>query len=339
MNSTMDLSFDALLGLWKNGLRTSSARADNFLSSWALNESPVREDFLSDLLALRFPARRLSDGEHGELVDAIEQTVQGNLPRSGRHRQAVWEEGWARNLSAVRAEENESALVPGYFEKSRFVRLGEHFFEVILPATEALLLGCLVDYVVEGLATNFGFDNVHEFGCGTGIHVSRLAKRCPKRQVHGYDWAISSVEIVEHLRRNAGQANLGGARFDFFQPNDQVEVSSDDIVLTVATLEQVGTDFRPFLDFLGKKSPRLVVNIEPIEELLDLESRVGRLSAEYFRKRNYLTGFYSHLIDLESLNKVEIIHSGRSGLGSLYIEGYSIVAWRFTGDRGVRLAK
>ena len=49
---------------------------------------------------------------------------------------------------------------------------------------------------------------------------------------------------------------------------------------------------------------------------------------KYFKKRKYLDGFKTYLVDLEKQGKIEIIQDQRSYIGSMLIDGYSIIAWR-----------
>lgn len=314
--------------MWKRGLVSSSKTADDFLGTWATT------GFLESLRTFKrsesplFSGRKLSPDEKGALLSQIEDDLKQELTQSGPHRQQIWEKGWSENLEQLRKSGPGSPLIPGYFERSRYLRLADDFLEVDSPQAEPTSLGFLVDIVLEGLSLKVPYANIHEFGCGTGIHVSRLAKLFPEKTVTGYDWASSSVQILRHLKEQ-GLSNVGGHLFDFFGPDYDVKIGDKDLILTVAALEQVGADFSPFMEFLEKKSSGLIVNIEPIEELLDLQDSMGALSAEYFRRRNYLAGFYSQLLELELEGRLEVLHSGRSGLGSLYIEGYSIVIWRF----------
>lgn len=323
------LSKDSLKQVWLEGLKSSSRRSTDFLHGWASSgflDSLTTWSSSEDLL---FPARLLSETERVGLLASIADELKGNLEKSGSHRIDKWERGWSENLERLGHAGLESALIPGYFERSSIVRVGPNFFEVESGAAEAHLLGLLVGTVVEGVAKSMDVGAIHEFGCGTGIHLARLARWFPERRITGYDWTKASVAIVNRLRDEWGMDNLAGIEFDFFEPNPDVALASTDLVLTVAALEQVGSNYQEFLSFLGAKKPGVVVNIEPIGELLDLESYAGQLSRDYFLKRNYLEGFLTHLERLEQEREIEIIHAGRSGLGSRYIEGYSVVVWKF----------
>lgn len=270
----------------------------------------------------------LGEEELEEVVLKIEKEIEGDLTRSGPHRRNAWENGWAESLANFQHKSDEKSLVPGYFENSNVIRLNDRLFRVASGQAEADLLAFLVDLVVESCRQLYGFDNIHEFGCGTGIHVRRMAHRYSVSTVTGYDWATASQQLLNAISETDGLANLKARHFDFFNPDSSVEVGNRDVILTVAALEQTGSDFQPFLDTVLAKRPSLVIHIEPIEELLDTTSRLGQLSAEYFRKRNYLQGYFQALIEMQHEAKIRLLHSGRSGVGSFFIEGYSVVIWQ-----------
>ena len=89
----------------------------------------------------------------------------------------------------------------------------------------------------------------------------------------------------------------------------------------------------PFIDFLLEKKPEICLHIEPIAELLNEENLVDYLSILYFKKRNYLSGFLLKLRELEEAGKIKIHMAKRTFIGSLYIEGYSVIAWSPVFDR------
>ena len=97
--------------------------------------------------------------------------------------------------------------------------------------------------------------------------------------------------------------------------------------LTVASLEQVGTNFRSFVDFVLTSQPKVVISIEPMQEFLDPNHELDNLSILYCLKRNYLSGYFQYLLELEKQQKIYIHNSRRSYFGSPYIDGYSVVVW------------
>ena len=53
------------------------------------------------------------------------------------------------------------------------------------------------------------------------------------------------------------------------------------------------------------------------------------LSIKYSEKRNYLKGYHEYLKELERKKVIKIIEEKKSYFGSFYINGYSIVVWKF----------
>lgn len=323
----LEVTFDFMNEFWQSGQPSDHPSATDMMRDWSREGLLSRAVNAGVVMESKVSLKGLSEEERTLALHKIEQELEKDLTKSGPHRKEAWEEGWKDSLTDFRTTRTKQSLTPGYFERSNIVRLKDELFQVATGESEAILLGFLVDLIVETSRQLYSFENIHEFGCGTGIHVRRLAKRYKAATVTGYDWATSSQELVNEIRESEGLANLRARNFDFFSPDPSVDIGAGDAVLTVAALEQTGSSFGLFLDTLISKRPKLVINIEPIEELLDTTTQLGLLSAEYFRKRNYLSGFFQALVDKEASEELTILHSGRSGLGSLFIEGYSIVVW------------
>ena len=275
--------------------------------------------------------RPLSDGERNELLDHIESVIfSGEFKVSGPHRKPDWEAGWGENLANLESAQSpnvSSELLPKYFGKSNFLRIGGvHVSSPSSDKLESELLSVLVDSLVLFLNQTYVAESLYEFGCGTGHHLVRLRRIMPEAKLVGLDWAESSQKILAEISRRMEDPLLVGENFDFFSPKSNLVVNDKSIFLTVASLEQVGHSFGPFLDFVLKAKPSVVVHVEPIEELLG-GSREEELSKLYFKKRGYLTGYLSALLKLEAEGKVRIVAAERTGLGSLFIEGYSVIVW------------
>lgn len=322
---TVDVDF--LIRSWKSGLTSDHPQSGDVYADWAL--SGLLEDVSRSLPGGQpfVQARMLNELEQRTVMEVIRTELSKELTQVGAHRQPVWEKGWSQNLSYYIQTRDDTSLIPGYFENSKYLRFSNELYSVEDPASEARLLAFLVDLTVESLSRLYEFVDIHEFGCGTGTHVRRLAKNNKLRQVVGYDWAQASQEILKHIAATEQLQNLHGYHFDFFDVDYSINVKPGDLVLTVAALEQTGKKFDAFLELLIAKKPGVVAHLEPVEELLDTSTWLGELSRDYFRKRNYLSGLFDALTQLEARGKINILHSGRSGLGSLFIEGYSLIVW------------
>jgi hypothetical protein len=140
-------------------------------------------------------------------------------------------------------------------------------------------------------------------------------------------WAKSSQELIRQISEDTKDEKLWGKQFDFFNPDYDFD-DVGDVICTIASLEQTGTNYDKFLDYLLFYKPKLCIHIEPIAELLDINNLLDYLSIEYFKKRNYLSGFLTRLRQLEKEGKIEIIRAQRTYIGSLFIEGYSVIVWK-----------
>jgi hypothetical protein len=85
--------------------------------------------------------------------------------------------------------------------------------------------------------------------------------------------------------------------------------------------------YKQFVDFVLEKKPSICVHLEPIDELLDQNNLIDRLSTLYFRKRNYLSGYLPYLRQLENEGKIKIVNEQRTFSGSFFIEGHSLIVW------------
>ena len=97
----------------------------------------------------------------------------------------------------------------------------------------------------------------------------------------------------------------------------------------MASLEQVGKKYVNFIKFLKRNKPSIIVNIEPINELLNLKNINDNLSIRYAKKRGYLNGYYNYLLKLQKKKIIKILKVRKSYFGSKYINGYSLVVWKF----------
>ena len=83
-------------------------------------------------------------------------------------------------------------------------------------------------------------------------------------------------------------------RIDYFDPSTYKGASDSYIAFTNASLEQTGDKYIEFMNFLFS-NPQCVggIHIEPIRELLSLDSDLNKQSYEYAEKRQYLTNFFN----------------------------------------------
>ena len=141
------------------------------------------------------------------------------------------------------------------------------------------------------------------------------------------EWAKSGVEIINNVANNLNDDNLFGVHFNNFIPDYNIKLQPDSSVYTFASLEQLGSNTDDLINYWIANKASIVVNIEPMSEPLDDNELLQYLSIKYFEKRGYLKDYIKKLKKLEKDGKVVIHDITRTGIGSLFIEGYSIISW------------
>lgn len=237
-----------------------------------------------------------------------------------------WDRGWNENLQDFKRSGKLEDLVPKYIRPGLPVRLYGEFVRPEDPQFEANWYNIYRTWFVSRYLS--GFTDIFEFGCGSGFNVAYLAQCFPMAKITGLDWAMPSVEIVEALRQTHG-LNTIGRHFDFFHPDTSLEMPAGSAVLTIGALEQTGTQWGAFLDFLMAKKPACCFHIEPIYEWYDpTNSLVDYTAWKAHEVRNFWRGFPGRIRELEQAGKAKILKTKRINFGSLVLEGYSQLIWQ-----------
>lgn len=244
---------------------------------------------------------------------------------AGEHRLGEWESGWAENLSELKESRTLDAIIPRYFGKHQIVRWDGDFVEPVSSDFEYHFLSILVQWAMETWLSDV--DEICELGCGPGYHLLSARNLFPDKALIGLDWTTASQDILTWIREEGLAARISGRRFDFFSPDESLELGQSVGVYSVAALEQIGDRHEPLIQFLLRKRPRVCVHLEPLDELLDGTRLPDRLSLLYSRKRNYLRNFLSRLRELENEGRLRIHCAQRTWTGSLFLEGHSLVVW------------
>lgn len=160
-------------------------------------------------------------------------------------------------------------------------------------------------------------DCVVEFGCGTGHNLQKIRNKNPNIKVYGSDWAGSSQKILE--KNNIPSWNFDMKKSDGKLPREIFEHDSI-CFLTVGSLEQLGTEWSNFTNFMFNFRPYKSIHIEPIIELYSSSNIVDQMAIKYHKKRNYLNGFFKYLLGTDELKFYE-----RTTFGNTYNEGFTVL--------------
>jgi len=244
---------------------------------------------------------------------------------SGKDRKGDWEKGWQETLDAfVESGFDIAALKPKYISKYEVSRLFSHY---VKPRDRQFELNFYTVYRQFLFSTYFApYKNIFEFGCGTGYNMAIINRLFPDKRIVGLDWAESSVNIANILGSQLN-APISGRRFDYFNPDYSLDFPPESVVITLNSLEQIGSDYAAFLDFILDKKPALCINAEPFLEMYEEDNLLDYLARRYHKARKYLAGYYEALKLLECEGKIRIEKAQRVNIGNFFHEGYSFIVW------------
>jgi hypothetical protein len=154
-----------------------------------------------------------------------------------------------------------------------------------------------------------------------------LAQSYPDKTLHGLDFVSPPRDLVNKIAQTYGY-NMTGHLFDMRKPDQTLEIADNSAVYTIGTIEQLASDFEPFLQFLLERRPALCFNVEPTLELYNQDNLVDHLAATFHKKRGYTQGYLPRLQELHDEGKIELMKVKRLFFGSLFMEGYTLMVWR-----------
>lgn len=268
----------------------------------------------------------LSLEEREEYINSTLNVLFEDLIAAGPKRIGQWESGWEQNLVEFQLTGNPDHLIPKYHSKYNYLRWNKRIIKPINKKFDYNIHCIIVDWVISKYLSNV--NGIYEFGCGPAYHLLRARKLNRNALLVGLDWTTTSQIIISEIKTKKVESNIEGYNFDFCNPNYNVDIIPNSGIITVAALEQIGSNFKEFVNYLLTKKPEICVHLEPIDELMDRTNIIDNLSVLYCRKRNYLNGFLPYLEQLEKDGKVKILNKQRTFSGSQYIEGHSLIVWK-----------
>jgi hypothetical protein len=271
--------------------------------------------------------RELTKEERDSVILNIINVVNDDIEYAGKHRLEKWEKGWYENFELLKQTKDVNSLIPKYFNKHNIARWKGDFIKCKTEYFDYKLHIILVDAILHKfVGTNYS--SLYEFGCGPAYHLLRFGKFNPEVNLIGLDWATASQDIIKEINDLGINNKITGYNFDYFKPDYNINIAPNSAIFTCASLEQIGENYKEFVDYLISKQPNLCIHFEPSSELLNENSLVDKLSILYFNKRKYLKGYLTYLKQLEQENKIEIINTQRLQGGSYFIEGYPVIIWK-----------
>ncbi|EAV40866.1 hypothetical protein SIAM614_08234 [Stappia aggregata IAM 12614] len=271
--------------------------------------------------------RPTTDERDKILLDVVGFLQDDSLKRSGAHRIDAWRKGWGEIHDRIaEASFDYDTLCPQYFKFDAFRFDGDYalrqdkLFEFAL--CHAVKTTLYANYIQDG-------DRIVDLGTGSAANVYLLLNMFKSSQVVGADWAEPSVEITNKISTYYDGRAMG-ARLDMLslEGRESLGTLTDNVVLSVHSFEQLGTQWQGILKMLLEAKPKICIQIEPIYENYEDEPIFDALGRLYHNKRGYLRGYQTELMRLADANKVEILDQRRLTFGTMLHEPYGVLVWR-----------
>lgn len=261
-------------------------------------------------------AAKVISGEEEEAVIADIRSRLKTLPKVGDIER--WERGWTENLEAYNRSGLHSDLRPKYIRPGLPMRLYGRFVKPLNHDAEWIWYETFRDELVRRYLSKML--TVYEFGSGSGHNLARMKAMDLKQSIIGCDWSWAAVKIADAIDT--------GTRFDFRNPV-LPNFGPHTGVLTIGALEQTGhRAWTPFAEELILARPSVCVHLEPIVEWYDQGNPVDRTAIEVHEAKGFWVGFWDWCRAKRREGKIEIMAARRTGVGSLMVEGYSLIVWR-----------
>ena len=267
----------------------------------------------------------LNEIDQSRLRAEIAQQISNGFTVVGEHRAGIWRDAWQDHLD--RFEEANfalEALNPAFVGGTTILRWQGSYIESITERFELVFYGIFRDWLFRTFLSDA--KHLYEFGSGSAFNAAAYAQLYPEVEITALDWAPAAVRIANLLKERLGM-KVSGRTFDFFAPDYGFDLAPQGCVLTACALEQTGSRFKAFLDYLLSKTPLRVVHVEPTIELYEPASEHDQLAIRYHTQRKYLTGLLPYLRALENEGKIGIKFQKRLGFGSRFHECFSVTVW------------
>ena len=300
---------------------------EDFARSFGTSVEDIPEDCREQIAKSDFKYRILTEKERDKIILNVIKKIEFDEQIVGtEERRNTWECGWAENLRNFSKSGNSlNKLVPKFFRSNQVIRFNQDYIKPSNSNFELDYFSVFRLWFFKKYLKDFDF--IYEFGCGSGFNLAVLARLYPKKKLYGLDFVPSSVALADKLGEGYNW-NISGHIFDMLNPDESFKIYNNSAVFTIATIEQLASNYEPFLQFILKQSPKLCLHVEPIIELYDENNLVDYLSIKFHKKRHYAEGYLTRLKELETQNMVKVLKTKRLFFGSLYHEAYSYTIWK-----------
>ena len=308
-------------------MKTYDITVEDFARSFDTNVKDIPDE-CKELIAKTDFKYRIIEGEERDkvILDVLKKIETDEQKIGAPERQNIWEKGWSENLEEfIKSNGDLTKLIPKFIRPNQVIRFNQKYIIPSNPNFELDYFSVFRLWIFKKYLKKF--DNIYEFGCGTGFNLVVLVQMYPEKNIYGLDFVSSSIDLVNKISEIYGW-NISGHFFDMISPDEEFKIKNNSAVFTFGSVEQLASKFEGFLQYLLKNKPMLCIHMEPTVELYDENDLIDYLAAKFHKKRGYTQNFLPHLKELEDEGKIDILKVKRLFFGSKYMEGFSYMIWK-----------
>jgi SAM-dependent methyltransferase len=256
-------------------------------------------------------------------LEILDKLINNKFTIINKKRKIIWDRGWHENL--ISYNKNIRKLLPKYYRKSNniFRIKGDIVFSKKFRF-DSQLQEIIHLIVVKKYLQNI--DNIYEFGSGSGNVITRLMLNLNKGlKFYCCDWSRVAISLLKKIVVKNKSLNV--FLFNFFNPNKNIKIKNNSLILTNGALEQTGKNYKKFVKYLIDNKPNIVINFEPFIEFYNKKYINDYVLRLYIKKRKYLINFIDYLQRLEKTKKIKILDKKRIA-GGPFQETFSFVVWK-----------
>jgi len=302
----------------------------DFAHSFGVHESEIPSKTNALIGELDFEVTEIvGQARDALIVQIVDKIRQDEQVIASPIRKEIWRKGWAENLQLyVDSGGEHSTLIPKFVRSGLPIRWFGKYFDSHDKNFELNYISVLREFLFESYFNSIG--SLYEFGAGTGFNLVHASQSLPGVKLVGTDFVPSAVELM-NLVGSDFSIPLSSSVFDMMKPGDaNLKMDPHSGVLTFGSLEQLGGNLAPMIDYLCQQRPDICVHIEPAVELYNPESLEDYLAKWFQAKRGYSAGLITLLEEYQNQGLISIKKIQRLNFGSLMMEGYNLIVWEPT---------
>ena len=298
-----------------------------FAKSFGLGDSEIPAEVHQKILDLDFEMSEITGAAKDDLlIQIIDRIRRDEQVIASPIRKEIWQKGWAENLQQfLDSGGAHSTLVPKFIRSGLPIRWFGKYYDTHDQNFELNYITVLREFLFGQYFNDI--TSLYEFGAGTGFNLVHASESLPNVKLIGTDFVPSAVELMNRVGSEFS-IPLSASVFDMMNAgSESLKINSDSGVLTFGSLEQLGGNLKPMIDYLLQQRPKICVHIEPVIELYNPEVLEDYLAIWFQAKRGYSAGLIALLQDYESEGLLSIKKIQRLNFGSLMMEGYNLIVW------------